>query len=56
MDARGRLDDQCRHIENDDSLTDEEKAELIQFEEEAFGEHQAQYEAEQEELDRRYGF
>ncbi len=56
MDAHEKLDRYCKRIENDDSLTDEEKDEAIRAEEEAFGDHQAQYEAEQENLRSQYGF
>ncbi len=56
MDARDRLDDQIDYIENDDRLTEEEKRDAIFEEEQGFREHIEQYEAEQEDLTRRYGF
>ena len=56
MDAQDRLDDQIDHIENDDRLTDEEKNDAIHEEEDGFREHMEQFEAEQEDVARRFGF
>jgi len=56
MDAERQLDRLCEQIENDPTMTDAEKNEAIREEEMAFGDHQNQYEMEQEALRRTYGF
>ena len=56
MSAEDQLDKMCEQIENDPYMTPEEKHKVIREEEMAFGDHQAEYEAEQESLKRQYGF